>query len=325
VLDPLGHAGWESLWNGWVDGARAAAGHWIVTFLLVASRIGGLVAIGPVFGHPDLPAQLRVLLVLALSVVVAPSIAAQKGGQTFARLDRDGDGRLTVEEVPAAWRPQVEAALKSSDGLREAAVQTRLPPPAPGTLLEFAGLVAVEFGLGLALALGVLTIVSGLQMAGSLIDQQIGVSLGEVFNPEFEVNSSMSGQALHQLGMVLFLVVGGHVLLVNALLNTFDALPVGYAWLTPEAVDMLRDLVHQSLELAVRVSAPIMGAMAVVGLAMGVLGHTIPQINVLVVGFPVRALVGMFILTIAMAGTGRLLSTILPLAIDHCRLVLAGG
>jgi len=328
MLDQVALFAGDSLWATWLEAARAVAGQWIVTFLLVVARLGGLVVMGPVFGHPDIPAQMRVMLVLALSLVIAPQVAQQPAPGAFARLDRNGDGRLELHEVPEALAPRFRAALRAAGGATEAGLtsrQFRLPPPAPATLLQFAGQVVLEFGLGLALALGVLTVVSGLQMAGSLIDQQIGVSLGEVFNPDFEVNASVSGQSLHQLGLLLFLAVGGHVLLVSALLGTFDALPVGYAWLTPQAVEMLRDVVHQSLELAVRVSAPIMGTMAVVGLAMGVLGHTIPQVNVLVVGFPIRALVGVLVLTMALAGIGQLLATILPAAIDHCRLVLSGG
>src|SRR4029079_17187157 len=136
-------------------------------------------------------------------------------------------------------------------------------------------------------------------MSGSLIDAQIGVSLGSVFNPEFENDASLSGEMLHQLGLVVFLVVGGHHLIVSALIDTFQAFPVGYAWISPPAIELLSGLVHQSLVLAVQIAAPVMGMMAVVGLAMGFLGHTIPQLNVLVIGFPVRTLVGLLVVGLA--------------------------
>src|SRR4029077_20676715 len=75
--------------------------------------------------------------------------------------------------------------------------------PVPQNVIEYAWLALLEFALGIALGLGVLTIVGGLQMAGSLIDQQIGMSLGNVFNPQFQTESSLSGEMLYQLGLVV--------------------------------------------------------------------------------------------------------------------------
>ena len=154
--------------------------------------------------------------------------------------------------------------------------------------------------------------------------QQIGMSLGNVFNPEFQTDSSLSGELLYQLGLVVFLVVGGHHLVISALIDTFQTLPVGYAWVSSGAIEFLSDLVHQSLVLAVQISAPMMGTMAVIGLAMGFLGHTIPQLNVLVVGFPVRTLVGLLVLGLALPAIAEALARIVPGAILQLRQVLMG-
>jgi flagellar biosynthetic protein FliR len=298
-----------------------------VAFTLVVSRIGGMMVIGPVFGHPNIPRQIRLFLVLALSLVVTPALLGSDQRRTFDLLDRDHDGRLLREEVPGSIVPQfdelIERAGKAADqGLT--ADEFRLAPPYPETLVEYGWLAIVEFGLGIALGLGVMTIVSGLQMAGSLIDAQIGVSLGSVFNPEFESEASLSGELLHQLGLVVFLIVGGHHLIVSALLDTFQALPVGLAWVSPPAIDLLGGLVHLSLVLAVQIAAPVIGMMAVVGLAMGYLGHTIPQLNVLIVGFPVRTLAGLLILGLALPGTVDVLARVLPEGIALLRDVLMG-
>jgi len=298
-----------------------------VAFTLIVTRMSGMVVIGPIFGHPSLPLQMRVFLVLAASLVITPALAVSDHVRTFNALDRNHDQILTLEEVPGSIGPQFEKLLaqagKSGDeGL--SADEFHLPLPLPATLVEYAWLALVEFAVGFALGLGVMTIVSGLQMAGSLIDAQIGVSLGSVFNPEFDTDASLSGEVLHQLGLVVFLIVGGHHLIVSALVDTFQALPVGYAWISPPALDLLSNLVHQSLVLAVQISAPVMGMMAIVGLAMGFLGHTIPQLNVLVIGFPVRTLVGLLILGLALPGIAETLAHTLPGGILQLRDVLMG-
>lgn len=298
-----------------------------VAFTLVVARLSGMMLVAPVFSHPDVPVQLRVFVVLALSLVVTPGLVSLDGVQTFERLDQDGDGRLLVTEVSSQIAPHVEELLtragkSHTEGL--APHEFTLPLPLPHTPLDYAWLGAIEFAVGLALGLGILTILSGLQMAGNQIDQQIGVSLGEIFNPEFEVNATLSGQLLHHLGMAVFLIVGGHVLLVSALTETFRTLPVGYAWVSAPALDLIRDLVQQSLLLALQVSAPVLAAMAIVGLAMGILGHTIPQVNVLVIGFPVRTLVGLLILALSFTGVAHVMAGTLPETIRIMRDGLMG-
>jgi flagellar biosynthetic protein FliR len=99
---------------------------------------------------------------------------------------------------------------------------------------------------------------------------------------------------------------------------------VGYAWVSSGVIAFLSDLVHQSLVLAVQMSAPMMGMMAVIGLAMGFLGHTIPQLNVLVVGFPVRTLIGLLLLGLALPEITEALARIVPGAILHLRQILMG-
>jgi len=298
-----------------------------VAFTLIVTRISGMVIVGPVFGHPSVPLQVRVFFVLVMSLVITPALLGSGQQQTYRLLDRNQDGVLAAEEIPSSLQSQFESLVRAAgkrieDGLT--AEEFHLAPPLPATLVEYAGLAIVELGLGIALGLGVMTIVSGLQMAGSLIDAQIGVSLGSVFNPEFESDASLSGEMLHQLGLVVFLVVGGHHLIAGALIDTFQAMPVGYAGLSPPAIELLSALVHQSLALALQIAAPVMGMMAVVGLAMGFLGHTIPQLNVLVMGFPVRTLAGLVVVGLAIPGIADLLAQVLPRGIHQLRDALMG-
>lgn len=298
-----------------------------IAFVLIVTRISGLVVIGPVFGHPAIPVQIRVLLVLAMSLVITPALLMRDHARTFAALDRNQDRLLTIDEVPHSLAVPIAGLLKRAgkgegDGL--AADEFFLTLPAPATLIEFAGLALVEFAVGIALGLGVLIVVAGLQMAGGLIDQQIGMSLGNVFNPQFQTESSLSGELIYQLGLAIFLIAGGHHLVISGLVNTFETMPVGYAWVSPTAIEFLSGLVHQSLVLAVQVSAPIMGTMAVIGMAMGFLGHTIPQLNVLVVGFPVRTLMGLFLLGLILPAVAEALARIIPGGIEQLQRVLTG-
>ena len=110
--------------------------------------------------------------------------------------------------------------------------------------------------------------------------------------------------------------------MVAALVETFQTLPIGEATVSVSAVELLRDLVHQSLVLAVQVAAPLLATMSLVALAMGFLGHTVPQINVLVVGFPIRALTNLLVLSLSMSGVARAVVDVVPKVIDQIRQAL---
>ena len=298
-----------------------------VAFTLIVTRLSGLAVIAPIFGHPNIPVKIRAFLVLAMSLVISPVLMGNDHLRTFRLLDANADRLLTRDEVPESMAALVDDFLKKAgkhegDGLT--ADEFFITLPVPQTVLAYAWLALLEFALGIALGLGVLTIVAGLQMAGSLIDQQIGMSMGSIFNPDFQTDSSLSGEMLYQLGLVVFLIVGGHHLVIAALIDTFQTMPVGYAWVSSGGIEFLSDLVQQSLLLAVQISAPMMGLMALVGLAMGFLGHTIPQLNVLVVGFPVRTLLGLLLLGLALPVITAALARIVPDGIVQLRQVLMG-
>jgi flagellar biosynthetic protein FliR len=117
---------------------------------------------------------------------------------------------------------------------------------------------------------------------------------------------------------------GYHLTMLSALVETFRSIPLGEAFVTTEAIDLLRDLVHQSLVLGIQIAAPLMAAMSLVALTMGFLGHSVPQINVLVVGFPVRALMSLTVLMASLSGVARLVVDVVPRVIDALHHALAG-
>ena len=243
----------------------------VYVFSLVLVRMSGLMIIGPIFGQPIVPPNIRVMLVFVLALMITPVLL----GETSAAI--------------------------------------------PPTLLNYAWIIAGELSLGFALGLGMFIILSGLQLAGQLIDQQAGISLGEVISPGLDSNSSLSGQSLYFLGVAALLLlepIGGHLLLISALVETFQTFPVGDAFLSVSAISVVRDLVHQSLVLGVQVAAPLLAAMSVVAVTMGFLGHTVPQVNVLVVGFPIRAMISLFILMLTFSGAARAVVDLVPTVID---------
>lgn len=293
-------------------------------FSLVFVRISGLMLVGPLLGQSTVPPQIRVLLIFAFSFLVTPCLPNQ-AKRAFVRLDQNRDGRLVKEELPEILHARFET-INSDLGKPVSLPITRnewsYRFEAPQSVLAWAIAGIRELSFGFVLGLGMSIVFSGLLLAGELIDQQTGIGLSGVFNPSLGTSTGISGQALYHFGLIVFLTmppVSGHLLVISALLETFQAIPVGEAWVGQSAVDLTSDLVHQSLVLGIQVAAPVLVAMAFTALTMGFLSHTVPQINVLNLGFPVRAIINICVLSLSLTGVAYLLVELIPVAIDHLK------
>jgi len=301
-------------------------------FLLVLIRMAGLMTIGPVFGQRIVSRNIRVLIAFSLALVITPTLNLQSQ-MGFQKLDANEDGVLQKDEIPkklqSKFRHFFEDQANGQNGVPRADFEFHiLKLKLPSTILDFVWLAVGEFSLGLVLGTGMLIVFSGFQLAGELIDQQTGIALGEISNPGLEINGSVTGQTLFMFATTLLLImepINGHLMLLGALIETFQTLPVGEAFVTESTVHLLRDLVHESLILGVQVAAPIIAIMSLVALTMGFLGHTVPQINVLVIGFPIRALVSLTVLALSFSGIARKFVDLVPMTIDTMSQSLWGG
>jgi len=170
---------------------------------------------------------------------------------------------------------------------------TSLPPVTQ--LASYAHLMANEVLVGLLLGLGVSILFAGVQIAGQIVSQISGVSLADVFNPGFDENISVFSHLFYLMTLAVFVAIGGHREMTAALLDTFVWAPPGHAVLGESFVEVLTSLMSQSFALGVRASAPILIALSLATLVLGLVSRTMPQLNVLVVGFGLNSL-----LTIAM-------------------------
>lgn len=306
-------------------------------FILIAIRLSGLFTVGPIFSQTAIPLNIRVLLVLTLGFVLTPVIH-QVAGRDIARHDSNRDGFISQKEAPpflqGRFHSLLEANHQSPDDVDEQLSPRRQLVPvsafssmfvAPASLTELLRDIVTEFSLGFLLGLGVTVFLSGLQLAGQLIDQQLGLEFGAVVNPDLQGGASISSQTFFLLGGVCLLVMkplNGHLMILSALFETFEAMPVGDAFLFSDAHTLFTELIQKSLLLAVQVAAPVMATMGLVTISMGFLGHSVPQINQLVVGFPVRSLAGMLVLSLSLSGTGRYVVDSVPAVINDVQLAV---
>lgn len=157
-------------------------------------------------------------------------------------------------------------------------------------VLSFGRLIALEAIVGAMLGLGVMVLISGVQMAGQIVAQMAGLAIGEFFDPSFNSSVSVFGQLFYYVTSAVFVAMGGHHMALEALLDTFAWAPPGQVVFHAGYADVMTGLLSQSFELALRAAAPLMIALLLSTIILGLISRTLPQINVIVVGFSLNSL-----------------------------------
>jgi flagellar biosynthetic protein FliR len=137
------------------------------------------------------------------------------------------------------------------------------------------------------------------EIAGRVISIQLGLSLASVFSPTEEEASTAIDPFFSVLAGLTFLAMGLHLAIVQALAHSFAVYPVGGGW--PADLAMAgAQTIALSLELGVRVALPIALVLLLVELSVALVARAIPQINVFILGLPLKMLVGIAVLAVAM-------------------------
>ncbi len=168
---------------------------------------------------------------------------------------------------------------------------------------DIGGLVVLmisELMIGLGIGFIITSVFSGLQLAGLMIGQQLGIALARVFDPLFNDQNSVLGQFYFWLAMIIFLLINGHVILIKAMINSFQTLEPGRFVVSKDFISNLGEVLQLSFAMAFQISAPVIVAILLTTLAMGFITRTVPQFNILSVGFSIRALIGFVLVVICL-------------------------
>jgi flagellar biosynthesis protein FliR len=154
---------------------------------------------------------------------------------------------------------------------------------------------------------------TGIQMAGQIIDIQIGFGLVNVIDPAGGQQVSILGQFYYLIAMLFFLAVDGHHALIKALGDSFTLLPAGgIGWLdqAAKAGPLLAGFFTKLFVIAFQVAAPSVAVLFLTNLSMGLLSRTIPQMNVFIVGMPLNIIVGLLVTFLSLRLLGTVLTTV---------------
>lgn len=180
-------------------------------------------------------------------------------------------------------------------------------------------LMALELLIGYVIGFSASLPLVGMQLGGHMVDQQMGLAAAAIYNPEFDDQTGVTGQLLFMFALALFVAAGGLNIMLHTLAQTFRHIPLGGFANFEQVAHMVVGLLAIMFELGMRIAAPLLCLTFLVSVGMGFLMRTVPQFNILSVGFSIRILSSlalMMMLVGAIAGaygdlTGQTMRTLM--------------
>lgn len=174
-------------------------------------------------------------------------------------------------------------------------------------LFSLAPLVAMELLIGMIIGYIASLPLTAMQTGGLLMGQQMGLGFARFYNPAIDDEADVLGQILFFMALAMFLLIGGHEYMLLAVLNSFEYVPLGGFVPDLALIDLLIGLLLSSFELGMRVALPLLGIVLIQSVAMGFIAKTVPQLNILSLGFPLRILMGFGIVAVGVTVMGDVL------------------
>lgn len=203
-----------------------------------------------------------------------------------------------IASAPVIGNPSVPARIKISLGLL---VTFLVAPQLPaGPELDPASamgllILAQQMLIGLAIGFAMHLVFHAAEMAGELIGLQMGLGFATLYDASLPGFIPILGQFLGVIFTLSFLAVDGHLLLLSTLVESFQLLPIA-PLSNPSGLQALALLGGKLFAYAVALSLPLLAALLITNIALGILTRAAPQLNIFAVGFPLTILVGMVVL-----------------------------
>lgn len=185
------------------------------------------------------------------------------------------------------------------------------PASAQGLLVLIQQIIA-----GLIMGFAIRLIFTAVEMTGDLAGMQMGLGFASFYDPQNATYLPVIAQFLGIIAALMFLAMDGHLYMIAALADSFRTFPVSEAALPAGTYRMLVEWGSTMFSHALQLSLPLIGALLITNLALGILTRSSPQLNVFAVGFPITIAVGYLALMLTLPFLGPLLGNFVQEGMD---------
>lgn len=203
----------------------------------------------------------------------------------------------------AALPTRVRLAL----GLALAMIISPALPPIPA--IEPASAIGLlilvqQMIIGLAMGFVLRLVFSAIDLAGMMISTQMGLGFATAYDPQTTSQTPVVAELIGMLSLLVFLSIDGHLMVLATLVRSFTHLPVGALSISEASWLNVANAGGVIFSSGVMLALPALVALLITNVALGVLGRVAPQLNLIVIGFPVTILLGFVALYVGMSHLG---------------------
>lgn len=172
------------------------------------------------------------------------------------------------------------------------------------------GVIVEQIVIGAALGLVLHVMFSAVLAAGDFIGLQMGLAFATFVMPGTGTNTMILSRFFYLIALLMFLAMNGHLMVIETLAFSFNALPIGYTGLNAGAFNLLAHFGATIFSAGLLLALPLIAALLIVNLGLGILNRAAPQMTVFSVGFPTSLLLGLFLVSVLMTHLGRYLDAL---------------
>ncbi|MBK8893205.1 MAG: flagellar biosynthetic protein FliR [Propionivibrio sp.] len=179
--------------------------------------------------------------------------------------------------------------------------------PASGLgLLVLAQQMIIGFAMGFVVRL----VFSAVDMAGMMISNQMGLGFATAYDPQSASQTPVISEFLGVLSLLIFLATNGHLMVIATLGKSFTVLPIGTGSVAAGTWSNIANAGGIIFSSGVLLALPIVVALLITNIALGILVRVAPQLNLLAIGFPVTLALGFFVLLVSLSHLSLPLQTL---------------
>ncbi len=164
------------------------------------------------------------------------------------------------------------------------------------SLLDFGLGIARNVIVGLSIGFIPLLLFAGVRLGGELIGIQIGFEISTVLDPLSQIRISLIAQFEYLLAILVFISINGHLYLLEGIVKSFQIVPLTGSLLPNRFGESLVVLSRDMFVIGLKIAAPVLVTIMLTNVGLGILGRTMPQMNIFLVGFPLQIGVGLITL-----------------------------
>jgi len=172
--------------------------------------------------------------------------------------------------------------------------------PGPLTLLSLTTGLFGEVLIGLVISFGVQLLFGAVAIGSEVIGLQMGFGAANLFDPISNQQASLIGRLQGLVAMLIFLGVNGHFIVIEALVRSFELVPSVGFYPSGPIIQYLMKLGGKMFLLGIKIGIPVMVALLLTNVTIGIFSRVIPQMNVLLFSFPVTITLGLIILGLSL-------------------------